>query len=73
MEVPFIRCCTAELRGQFQLRPNIAMRGLEGVPGLHGAPQDEAGLTRKFETSPVLVPHSGWKPFGPALSALLSC
>ena len=26
-------------------------RGLEGVPGLPGAPQDEAGLTRKFETS----------------------
>ena len=26
------------------------MRGLEGVPGLPGAPQDEAGLTRKFET-----------------------
>ena len=24
--------------------------GLEGVPGLPGAPQDEAGLTRKFET-----------------------
>ena len=30
-------------------------RGLcvEGVPGLPGAPQDEAGLTRKFETSHV--------------------
>ena len=27
-------------------------RGLEGVPGLPGAPQDEAGLTRKFETKP---------------------
>ena len=26
---------------------------LEGVPGLPGAPQDEAGLTRKFETSHV--------------------
>ena len=26
------------------------LRGLEGVPGLPGAPQDEAGLTRKFET-----------------------
>ena len=26
---------------------------LEGVPGLPGAPQDEAGLTRKFETSQV--------------------
>ena len=31
----------------------IPLRGLEGVPGLHGAPQDEAGLARKFETSPV--------------------
>ena len=29
------------------------LRGLEGVPGLPGAPQDEAGLTRKFETSHV--------------------
>ena len=28
----------------------IPLRGLEGVPGLHGAPQDEAGLARKFET-----------------------
>ena len=27
----------------------IPLRGLEGVPGLPGAPQDEAGLTRKFE------------------------
>ena len=26
---------------------------VEGVPGLPGAPQDEAGLTRKFETSHV--------------------
>ena len=26
------------------------LRGLEGVPGLPGAPQDEAGLMRKFET-----------------------
>ena len=29
------------------------LRGLEGVPGLPGAPQDEACLTRKFETSHV--------------------
>ena len=29
------------------------MRGLEGVSGLPGAPQDEAGLTRKLETSHV--------------------
>ena len=27
----------------------IPLRGLEGVPGLPGAPQDEAGLMRKFE------------------------
>ena len=27
----------------------IPLRGLEGVPGLPGAPQDEAGLTTKFE------------------------
>ena len=25
--------------------------GMEGVPGLPGAPQEEAGLTRKFEIS----------------------
>ena len=31
----------------------IAFSELEGVPGLPGAPQDEAGLTRKFETSHV--------------------
>ena len=35
----------------------IPLRGLEWVPGLHGAPQDEAGLARKFETSPVVPPH----------------
>ena len=28
----------------------IAGGTLEGVPGLPGAPQDEAGLTRKLET-----------------------
>ena len=27
----------------------IPLRGLEGDPGLPGAPQDEAGLTRKFD------------------------
>ena len=32
----------------------IPLRGLEGVPGLPGAPQDEAGLTRKCETSHVV-------------------
>ena len=32
---------------------SISLRGLEGVPGLPGTPQDEAGLTRKFETSHV--------------------
>ena len=31
----------------------IPLRGLEGVPGLPGAPHNEAGLTRKFETSHV--------------------
>ena len=29
------------------------LRGPEGVPSLPGAPQDEAVLTRKFETSHV--------------------
>ena len=29
------------------------LRVLEGVPGLPGAPQEEAGLTRKLETSHV--------------------
>ena len=32
---------------------SIPLRGPEGVPGPPGAPQDEAGLTRKFETSHV--------------------
>ena len=32
---------------------SIPLRGLEGVPGLPGAPQDEAGFRRKFETSHV--------------------
>ena len=41
------------------------MRGLERVPGLPGAPKDEAGLTRKFETSHVggatcLTPPIPW-------------
>ena len=31
----------------------IPLRGLDGVPGLPGAPQDEAGLPRKFEKSPM--------------------
>ena len=31
----------------------IPLLSLEGVPGLSGAPQDEAGLRRKFETSHV--------------------
>ena len=31
----------------------LAQRKIEGVPDLPGAPQDEAGLTRKFETSHV--------------------
>ena len=31
----------------------IPLLCLEGVPGLPGAPQDEAGLRRKFETSHV--------------------
>ena len=32
---------------------SIPLLCLEGVPGLPGAPQDEAGLRRKFETSHV--------------------
>ena len=32
---------------------SILLRILEGVPGFPGTPQDEAGLPRKFETSPV--------------------
>ena len=31
----------------------IPLCGLEGVPGLPGAPQDEAGLTRTLEMSHV--------------------
>ena len=38
---------------QGESRCSGPLRGLEGVPGLHGAPQDEAGLPRKFETSSV--------------------
>ena len=29
---------------------SIPLLCLEGVPDLHGAPQDEASLTKKFET-----------------------
>ena len=32
---------------------SIPLHILEGVPGFPGTPQDEAGLPRKFETSPV--------------------
>ena len=32
---------------------SIPLRILEGVPAFPGTPQDEAGLPRKFETSPV--------------------
>ena len=32
------------------------------VPGLPSTPQDEAGLTRKFETSPVGGPTCGKTP-----------
>ena len=31
----------------------LILRRAEGVPGLPGAPQDDAGLTRKFEMSHV--------------------
>ena len=31
-----------------RLTPKYPLRGLEGVPVLPGAPQDDAGLTRKF-------------------------
>ena len=45
----------------------VPLRGLEGVPGLPGAPQDEAGLTRKFETS-----HVGGASSEAAILGLLS-
>ena len=48
-------------RGRGRLRGFLELRrpwGLEGVPGLPGAPQDEAGLTRKFETSHVGPPSA---------------
>ena len=41
------------VRGCVCVCMSVPLRGLEGVPGLPGAPQDEAGLTRKFETSHV--------------------
>ena len=34
---------------------SIPLFCLEGVPAFPGAPQDEAGLTRKFETSHVAL------------------
>ena len=43
----------------------IPLRGLEGVRGLPGAPQDEAGLTRKFETSHVGGATCGTAPIPP--------
>ena len=38
----------------------IPLRGLEGVPGLPGAPQDEAGLRRKFALSAIRVVSSAY-------------
>ena len=49
----------------------IPLRGLEGVPGLRGAPQDEAGLTRKFETSHVGGATCRTPPI-PSISYLIS-
>ena len=40
-----------EVAGLIATGESIALRGLEGFPGLPGAPQEETGLTRKFETS----------------------
>ena len=47
---------------------------VEGVPGLPGAPQEEAGLTRKFETSHVGAAFSSYDgdlslPLGLALGS----
>ena len=38
---------------------SIPLRGSEGVPGLPGAPQDEAGLTGKFETEKLMLLNCG--------------
>ena len=35
---------------------SIPLLCVEGVPGLPGAPQDEAGLTRNFETGDLSLP-----------------
>ena len=50
MEVPSVATQEANM---IATGDAIPLRGLEGVPGLPGPPQDEAGLTRKFETSHV--------------------
>ena len=36
---------------------SLPLRGLEGVPGLPGPPQDEAGLTRSLQRS---LCRAGW-------------
>ena len=44
------------------------LRGLEGVPSLPGAPQDEAGLRRKLATATWVVPQAERPRFpGPLL------
>ena len=42
-------CCDSWGRLLIATGEAIPLRGLDGVPGLPGAPQDEAGLTRKFD------------------------
>ena len=69
--VPLI--CVGDLR-QLLWVPLRSKGGLEGVPDLPGAPQDEAGLTRKFETSHVggaFITTWGTTPKGPAVHRLL--
>ena len=39
---------------------------VEGVPGLPGAPQDDAGLTRKFEMSHVCCATCRTTPISPS-------
>ena len=55
----YYKQCCDEHWGLITTGESIPLLSLEGVPGLPGAPQDEAGLTRKF--APLFSPAC-WEP-----------
>ena len=50
----------------------IPLRGLEGVPGLPGTRQDEAGITRKFAPSMGFSRQEYWSGV-PLQGSLVGC